>query len=284
MLPSFPTEAEARHEEGFLNSADHLRLFWQRYTPPRAEGDGARAPRRRRSLRPLPGDHRRARAGGLPGGARGLPRPRPVRRPALARGRVRRLPARPRRLRREALPGRHRGRALFVVGHSQGGLIAALWALRARRAPLRRSCSPSPYFGLAIGRPRAKVLAARLIGRVVPWLPSRRARPRAADQRRGAAALDRPRSRSTGARRRRAGSRSRAARSSRRSAAPASSRRRCSCSPRARTGSRTSSAARTFVDAARSQRQADRRVRRVPTRDLQRGPPRQSRSARRSPG
>ena len=34
MLPSFPTEAEARHEEGFLNSADHLRLYWQRYTPP----------------------------------------------------------------------------------------------------------------------------------------------------------------------------------------------------------------------------------------------------------
>ena len=37
-VPSFPSEAEARHEEGFLNSADHLRLYWQRYTPskPRA--------------------------------------------------------------------------------------------------------------------------------------------------------------------------------------------------------------------------------------------------------
>src|SRR5512138_584830 len=33
-VPPFPTAAEARHEEGFLNSADHLRLFWQRYTPP----------------------------------------------------------------------------------------------------------------------------------------------------------------------------------------------------------------------------------------------------------
>lgn len=38
MLPSYPSEDLARHEEGFLNSADHLRLFWQRYTPanPRA--------------------------------------------------------------------------------------------------------------------------------------------------------------------------------------------------------------------------------------------------------
>src|SRR5512140_311840 len=33
MLPSYPSEDLARHEEGFLNSADHLRLFWQRYTP-----------------------------------------------------------------------------------------------------------------------------------------------------------------------------------------------------------------------------------------------------------
>ena len=33
-VPSYPAESEAKHEEGFLNSADHLRLYWQRYTPP----------------------------------------------------------------------------------------------------------------------------------------------------------------------------------------------------------------------------------------------------------
>src|SRR5512140_2150989 len=33
-VPSFPSEAEARHDEGFLNSADHLRLYWQRFAPP----------------------------------------------------------------------------------------------------------------------------------------------------------------------------------------------------------------------------------------------------------
>jgi alpha-beta hydrolase superfamily lysophospholipase len=36
VVPSYPGEDEARHEEGFVNSTDHLRLFWQRYTPPRA--------------------------------------------------------------------------------------------------------------------------------------------------------------------------------------------------------------------------------------------------------
>src|SRR5512140_1946473 len=40
-VPSFPSAVEAKHEEGFLNSADHLRLYWQRFTPPSARASVA---------------------------------------------------------------------------------------------------------------------------------------------------------------------------------------------------------------------------------------------------
>jgi alpha-beta hydrolase superfamily lysophospholipase len=62
------------------------------------------------------------------------------------------------------------GEALFAVGHSQGGLITALWAIRHARL-LSGVVLSSPWFRLAKPPPAAKVLAARVIGRVVPWLP-----------------------------------------------------------------------------------------------------------------
>jgi alpha-beta hydrolase superfamily lysophospholipase len=62
------------------------------------------------------------------------------------------------------------GDQLFLVGHSQGGLIAALWAIRHAKLVSGVVLS-SPYFRLAMKPPVAKVLAARLVGRVVPWLP-----------------------------------------------------------------------------------------------------------------
>jgi alpha-beta hydrolase superfamily lysophospholipase len=59
---------------------------------------------------------------------------------------------------------------LFLLGHSQGGLIAALWGLSRRRVASGFVLS-SPYLSLAHRVPFAKVLGAKLIGKVVPWFP-----------------------------------------------------------------------------------------------------------------
>ena len=238
-VPSFPADAEARHEEGFLNSADHLRLYWQRYTPPSPRATVRDPPRRRRPLRPLSRAHRRGGAGGVPGGARGLPGPRPVRRPALARRHLRRLPLGPGRVRREALAGRRGARAALrdrpQPGRARGGAVGPL--ARAARARLRALVALLPARAPAAAREGAR-RAARRQGRAVA-AGLDRARRGGPHHRSRAAALDRARSPLRAHPRRRAGSTSRARRSSRCSAARASSRRRCSCSRRAPTGSRT---------------------------------------------
>jgi alpha-beta hydrolase superfamily lysophospholipase len=59
---------------------------------------------------------------------------------------------------------------LFVLGHSMGALVAARWGVDHWREPSGFVLS-SPYLRLALRPPVAKVLAARLLGRVVPWLP-----------------------------------------------------------------------------------------------------------------
>src|SRR5574342_103178 len=43
-VPSYPSAAEARREDGFLHSKDRTRLYWQRYTPPAPCGTVAVAP------------------------------------------------------------------------------------------------------------------------------------------------------------------------------------------------------------------------------------------------
>jgi alpha-beta hydrolase superfamily lysophospholipase len=59
---------------------------------------------------------------------------------------------------------------LFVVAHSHGALVASLWGTTRGRHVAGFVLS-SPYFRLAIKPPALKVLAARLVGRAVPWLP-----------------------------------------------------------------------------------------------------------------
>jgi alpha-beta hydrolase superfamily lysophospholipase len=170
MLPSFPTEAEARHEEGFLNSADHLRLFWQRYTPARPKATvlvlhGA-------------GDH----CGRYPGITAALVRAgfqvalMDFRGHGQSDGRrwhvdgfgdyLHDVDAFVAKLSQDGMAGER----LFVLGHSQGGLITTLWALKHQRL-LSGVVLSSPFFRLALKPPAGKVLAARMIGRVVPWLP-----------------------------------------------------------------------------------------------------------------
>jgi alpha-beta hydrolase superfamily lysophospholipase len=170
MVPSYPTEAEARHDEGFLNSADHLRLFWQRFTPPRAKATvlvlhGA-------------GDH----GGRYPALTTALVRAGfqvallDLRGHGQSDGRrwyidtfadyLHDLDAFVAKLSQDGMAGER----LFAVAHSQGGLVASLWAMRHARL-LSGLVLSAPWFRLAKPPPAAKVLAARVVGRFVPWLP-----------------------------------------------------------------------------------------------------------------
>jgi alpha-beta hydrolase superfamily lysophospholipase len=170
MIPSFPTEAEARHEEGFLHSADHLRLFWQRYTPP--------SPRATVLVLHGGGDH----GGRYPGITAALVRAGfqvallDFRGHGQSDGRrwyvdsfqdyLHDLDAFVAKLSQDGIAGER----LFVVGHSQGGLIGALWAI-GHRGLLSGLVLSSPWFRLAKPPPAPAVLAARLVGMFVPWLP-----------------------------------------------------------------------------------------------------------------
>ncbi len=63
------------------------------------------------------------------------------------------------------------GQPLFVMGHSLGGLIALRYALDARPEGLAGLVLSSPFLEFAFRPPRLKVLAGRLVERVVPWIP-----------------------------------------------------------------------------------------------------------------
>ncbi len=170
MLPAYPLEAEARHEEGFINSADHLRLYWQRYTPPAAKATVL--------VLHGGGDH----CGRYAGITTALVRAGlqvallDFRGHGQSDGRrwyidsfadyLHDLDAFVAKLSQDGIAGE----SLFAVGHSQGGLIAALWAIR-HGGLLSGLVLSAPYFRLAKPPPAAKVLAGRLVGRVVPWLP-----------------------------------------------------------------------------------------------------------------
>ena len=168
-VPTFPTAAEAHHEEGFLHATGDIRLYWQRYTPP--------SPRASVALFPGGGDH---------GGRYAAVTAALVRsglQVALLdfRGHGR---SDGRRWHVDAFQdylddadvfiGHVRagssGRKLFVVGHSQGALIATSWALAAPRAVAGFVLS-SPFFRFRTRPPPLKVIAGRVVGTIVPWLP-----------------------------------------------------------------------------------------------------------------
>jgi alpha-beta hydrolase superfamily lysophospholipase len=170
-VPAFPQASEASHDEGFLNSVDHLRLYWQRYRP------RASAPRATVAVLHGGGDH----SGRYPALTCGLVRAGfevalvDFRGHGQSDGRrwhvdvfgdyLADLDAFLKKLRADGTPGK-----LFVVAHSQGSLIAARWGLDHGREVSGFVLS-SPYLRLAKEPPIIKLLSARLIGRLVPWLP-----------------------------------------------------------------------------------------------------------------
>ena len=169
-VPAFPSQAEARHEEGFLNSADHLRLYWQRYTPPAARATVA--------VLHGAGDH----SGRYPGITAALVRAGfqvalvDFRGHGQSDGRrwhvdsfadyLADLDAFVAKLSLDGVAGDQ----LFALAHSQGALIATLWGL-SRGRHVSGFVLTSPYFRLAKRPPLPKLMVATLAGKVLPWLP-----------------------------------------------------------------------------------------------------------------
>ncbi len=169
-VPSFPTETEAHHEEGFLNSADHLRLYWQRYTPA--------SPKATVAVLHGGGDH----SGRYPGITSALVKAGlqvalvDFRGHGQSDGRrwhvdsfadyLSDLDAFVAKLSQDGVANDQ----LFIVAHSMGALIAAYWGL-SRGRHVSGFVFSSPYLALAQKPPLLQILAARAIGRVVPWLP-----------------------------------------------------------------------------------------------------------------
>ncbi len=169
MLPSYPPEDLARHEEGFLNSADHLRLFWQRYTP--------KSPRATVLVLHGGGDH----CGRYPALTDALVRAGlqvalvDLRGHGQSDGRrwhvdtfqdnVADLDAFVAKLSQDGV-ARDR---LFVLGHSHGALVAASWGL-SRGRHVAGFVFSSPFFKLAFPPPLLKLLAAKTVGKLVPFM------------------------------------------------------------------------------------------------------------------
>jgi alpha-beta hydrolase superfamily lysophospholipase len=170
MLPSYPPEQLARHEEGFLNSADHLRLFWQRYTPA--------SPRATVLVLHGGGDH----CGRYPALTDALVRAGlqvalvDLRGHGQSDGRrwhvdgfqdnVADLDAFVAKLSQDGVAGDR----MFVLGHSHGALVAAMWGLT-RGRHVSGFVFSSPFFRLALRPPLLKLLAGKALARVLPWLP-----------------------------------------------------------------------------------------------------------------
>ena len=62
------------------------------------------------------------------------------------------------------------GKKVFMLAHSHGGLMAVKWMGSHKVEGLSGLVLSAPYFKLAITPPALKLLAARAVGKLVPWL------------------------------------------------------------------------------------------------------------------
>ncbi|MGZ3459470.1 MAG: alpha/beta hydrolase [Archangium sp.] len=63
------------------------------------------------------------------------------------------------------------GRKVFLLAHSHGGLMAVHLLGRGGLEGLSGLVLSAPYFKLAITPPALKLVAAKVVGRVLPWMP-----------------------------------------------------------------------------------------------------------------
>jgi alpha-beta hydrolase superfamily lysophospholipase len=164
--PPFPAASEATHDEGFLHSVDHTRLYWRRYRPP--------SPRATVAVFHGGGDH----SGRYPALAGALVRAGftaalvDFRGHGQSDGRRWAIDSFSDYL-ADADTFLHAQRAgprrLFVVGLGAGALIAARWAL-ARTGQADGFVFASPLFGFGPEAPPRSRWPATVLGRAVPRL------------------------------------------------------------------------------------------------------------------
>ena len=161
----------ARHDEGFFTAKDNLRLFWTLDlpdTPPRAHvavahGYGDHIGRYRPAIDALVADGFAVhgfdyRGHGRADGRRGFCDKWPdyLDDMALFWERVRKAAG---------------SQKAFMLGHSHGGLMAARLVENGGLEGMTGLVLSAPYLKLAIVPPAMKLLAARVVGKVIPWLP-----------------------------------------------------------------------------------------------------------------
>jgi alpha-beta hydrolase superfamily lysophospholipase len=164
-LPPFPAATEATHDEGFLHSGDHTRLYWQRYLPGR--------PRATVAVFHGEGDHSGrypALASALVSGGFAVALV-DFRGHGQSDGRRWAVDAFSDyladadaflRAQRVAAPGR-----LFVVGQGEGALIAARWSLD-HVGEVAGFVFAAPAFGFGPAAPPRDRRRARWLGRLLP--------------------------------------------------------------------------------------------------------------------
>jgi lysophospholipase len=159
-----------RHDEGFFSAKDKLQLFWVSDLPdgaPRAHvalvhGYGDHSGRYRPAIDALVADGYAVhsfdyRGHGRAGGRRGHAQrwSHFVDDLEVFWARVRRAAG---------------AEKTFLLGHSHGGLMALHWLARDVQG-LSGLVLSAPYLRLALTPPVLKVVAARLVGPLLPWLP-----------------------------------------------------------------------------------------------------------------
>ncbi len=160
----------ARHEEGFFSARDNLRLFWEFEAPesePKAHvaivhGYADHCGRYRTVIDALVADGYAVHAFDYRGHGQSGGR----------RGHVDRFHEYLHDLEDfwSRVRARAEGKKTFLLAHSHGALMALVWQ-RGRPQGLEGMILSAPYLQLAIVPPKIKVLAAKAVGRVVPWLP-----------------------------------------------------------------------------------------------------------------
>ena len=166
-VPPFPAAPEATRDDGFLHSGDHTRIYWQRYRPA--------SPRATVAVFHGGGDH----SGRYPALTGSLVRAGfavallDLRGHGQSDGRRWSIDSFSDYL-SDAEAFLHAQRAassgrLFVLGHGEGALVAARWAL-ARAGQVDGYVFASPLFGFGPAAPPRRRWRARLLVRAIPRL------------------------------------------------------------------------------------------------------------------